>query len=597
MQKLTRRSFLALTTALAGTLAIPKHVLGATLSAPLKPNTDAPTTLRETVKLGPVLRNKYRQLVAGAGEPYMTRTDLVGGKASKVADEQRRSLAYLGHFSDIHLIDAQSPGRLEPLAALTKAMRDATRPQETMTVNVLAQMVEAVRASMTSPVSGAPMLAAINTGDAADSKGGYELDWYIKILDGGDVVPNSGLKGQYQGVQAWEDATYTYQPPFPDLDSYGEYGFPTLPDMLDKVVSQTVSSPGLPCPWYTTYGNHDALFMGNVPVQPSMSAYTTGDRKASTWQAMAPQVLDWWGLGTSSFEQMMLQLHTKFSQSDGLHTVAGDSGRTPFSRTEFMQAHLDSPAKPGPVGHGFTQSNVDNNTTYWEADLTPYLRVFGLDTCNFASGANGSLPKDQFDWLEGRLAETQKQNIFALVTSHHNSMTMNNTAQFASGPQQPLIEGDEFVDMLKKYPNMIAWINGHTHMNTIIAHPRDDGHGFWEITTASCVDFPQQQQVLDFIDNRDGTLSIFATTIDHDSPITWREGDYSQAGFASLSRELSANAMAFDPDVLTGSRLDRNTELLIKAPFDTKSISDATVQTVVAKAQALLIANTKKKEA
>src|SRR5690606_34686212 len=157
----------------------------------------------------------------------------------------------------------------------------------------------------------------------------------------------------------------------------------------------------------------------------------------------------------------------------------------------------DSPASPGPVGHGFTQANVDNDTTYWEADLTPYLRVFGLDTCNFASGANGSLPKDQFDWLEGRLAETQKHNIFAIVTSHHNSMTMNNTAQFDYGPQQALIEGDEFVDMLKKYPNMIAWVNGHTHMNTIIAHPRDDGHGFWEITTASCVDFPQQQQVID----------------------------------------------------------------------------------------------------
>lgn len=594
MSKLTRRSFIALTTALAGTFAIPKHVLGASLSAPLKPNTDAPTTLRETVRLGPVLRNQYRQLAAAAGEPYLQRTDLVAGKSSSVAANQRRSLAYLGHFSDIHLIDAQSPGRLEPLAAVTKAMRDATRPQETMTVNVLAQMVTAVRASMTSPLTGAPMLAALNTGDAADSKGGNELEWYIKILNGEDVTPNSGLPNQYEGIQAWEEATYAYQPPFPDLDSFGEYGFPKLPDMLDKVVSQTVTSPGLPCPWYTTYGNHDALFMGNVPLQPSMQAYATGDRKASLWQPMATQLTDWWALGTSSFEQMMLQVHTKFSRSNGLHTVGSDPGRGQFTRTEFMQAHLDSQPNPGPVGHGFTQANIDNDTTYWEADLTPYLRVFGLDTCNFASGANGSLPKDQFDWLQDRLAATQKQNVFAIVTSHHNSMTMNNTAQFANGPQQELVQGDEFVDMLKKYPNMIAWLNGHTHMNTIIAHPREDGHGFWEVTTASCVDFPQQQQVVEFIDNQDGTLSIFTTTVDHESPIAWAEGDYSQAGFASLSRELSANAVAYDPEMLTGSRLDRNTELLLKSPFDTKSITDATVQTAVAKAQAQHLANTKK---
>jgi len=45
-----------------------------------------------------------------------------------------------------------------------------------------------------------------------------------------------------------------------------------------------------------------------------------------------------------------------------------------------------------------------------------------------------------------------------------------------------------------------AWVNGHTHVNTITAHRREGGGGFWEITTASCIDFPQQQQVVELLD-------------------------------------------------------------------------------------------------
>ena len=61
-----------------------------------------------------------------------------------------------------------------------------------MTVQVLAQMVEAVDALSTSPLTGAPMNAALNTGDSADSRNSLELQWCIDMLDGRSVVPNSG---------------------------------------------------------------------------------------------------------------------------------------------------------------------------------------------------------------------------------------------------------------------------------------------------------------------------------------------------------------------------------------------------------------------
>src|SRR5690606_34491881 len=107
------------------------------------------------------------------------------------------------------------------------------------------------------------------------------------------------------------------------------------------------------------------------------------------------------------------------------------------------------------------------------------------------------------------------------------------------------------------YPNMIAWLNGHTHTNTIKAHPNADRTGgFWEITTASCIDYPQQQQVVDICDNRDGTMSIFAIVLDHASPAQWTNGDFSQVGIASLSRELASNDWTATPFALMGSDLD-----------------------------------------
>lgn len=569
-------------------------MLGKALAAPATPS-EAPTTLLQTIGFGSKANNKFRYLVAGPGEPYAVRPDITGKEPSKSRAQSRRSLAYIGHFSDIHITDAQTPGRLEPLIAITAEFIDASRPQDTMTTNVLAQMVSTMRKAAYSPVTGAPMTAAVNTGDAADSRAGTELEWYITILDGGKIVPNSGKANVYEGVQAWEDATYVYQPGFPNLDEYGPYGFPTLPTMLDKAVSQTVVSEGLPCPWYTTYGNHDTLFMGNIQVEPGLEAWAVGNRKASLWPAATSQMVNWWAQNTSAFQQLLMRARSAWGQNQGVYTVTADPRRKQFDQIGFMQAHLDSPAAPGPVGHGFTQANVDNNQTYWKADLTPYLRIFGLDTCNQIAGADGAVPQDQFDWLQSNLQQAQQENVLCLVLSHHNSYTLENIAEPAIGPSQNLIHAEEFINMLWQYPNMIAWVNGHTHINTIVAHPNPNkpGQGFWEVTTASCVDYPQQQQLIEFVDNQDGTLSIFATTIDHDSPAEWTNEDYSQKGFASLSRLLAANAWQFTPEIHLGSELDRNVELLLNAPFDLSKITNAMVEQEHNKAKATIMANSK----
>jgi len=105
------------------------------------------------------------------------------------------------------------------------------------------------------------------------------------------------------------------------------------------------------------------------------------------------------------------------------------------------------------------------------------------------------------------------------------------------------------------------------------------------------VDFPQQQQLVELVDNRDGTMSFFVTALDHAAPPTWTPGDFTQVGLASLSRELAANAFLDSPSLLVGSPLDRNVDLLMPAPFDLSAITDGAVETQQMKARAQLVAH------
>lgn len=590
MSGLSRRAFLAGTAALAAAWGISVDRLGAVLAAPLRAG-DAFTTRLQTIRMSAQpIQGSYRTLLSGPGEDFIPRYDLLGKVADAARSGRRRSLYYMAHLSDIHVIDAQTPARMDAIQSLApKLFTDACRPQDALTVHVLASMVDSVSANARSEVTGAPLASAISTGDSADNLSQLETRWYIDTLDGAEVVPNSGAARIYEGPQVWEESTYAYHPDDPSGDVYGEYGFPAVPGMLEAAVSEPVVSQGLPVPWFTVYGNHDSTFMGTFRPSSNLFPWAVGGRKASLGEALGATALSQYTAGTSVAQIGISAIQQQFGMLPGIRSVTPDPARKLLERTDFMKAHLDSPAVPGPVGHGWTQANLDSGETWWSAQLTPYLRAFGLDTCNQVAGADGAVPKDQADWLREQLQRCQDEGVLAIVCSHHNSLTLENKAEPVTGGQ-PLINGEEFVDMLLGFPNCVAWLNGHTHINTIKAHQGPTGGGFWEITTASCIDFPQQQQLVEFIDNRDGTMSIFVTALDHVADPTWTPGDFSQLGLASLSRELSANAFLSNPPLLAGSPLDRNVELLLPAPIDLASITEAKVEAEQMAARARLAA-------
>jgi metallophosphoesterase (TIGR03767 family) len=259
----------------------------------------------------------------------------------------------------------------------------------------------------------------------------------------------------------------------------------------------------------------------------------------------------------------------------GVKEVAANPDRYLFEQRDFMAEHFRTQPTPGPVGHGFTAHNLTSGETWWQADLSPRVRAFGLDTCNAVAGPDGAVPESQMQWLRAQLEIAQRDQVLALIFSHHNSLTLENRAT-RPGADEKLYGAEELVAMLLEYPVVVGWLNGHTHLNQILAHTNAKG-GFWEITTASCIDFPQQQQVVEIVDNRDGTLSLFTTVLDHASP-AMPGNSGSVADLASRSRELAANDWAETPLMRRGSPLDRNTELLLPAPFDLSVITDAQLE-------------------
>lgn len=587
---LSRRAFIGTVAALGAAWSLPREALARTLAAVTGPN-EAPSTLRSTIRMGSVTTGSYRTLVEGPGEDYAARFDILGRSADPERTGRRRSLFYAGHMSDIHIIDAQSPARLEPLIAQNHSLwGGAFRPQDTLTTHVVGSMVRSIADLRTSPVTGAPLAATFVTGDSSDMLSHIETRWYIDLLDGTPVVPNTGAPGVYDGVQAWPEAPWSYQPEDPGRGQFGAYGFPRIPGMLTAAVSQTVDSGGLPVPWFTVYGNHDVTLLGTLATTPSLAELATGPHKYYDWLSLTSDYFQGWAAETSALSRLTQPLLRGIGVHTGARTVERDPARRLLEQQDFMREHFQTSPNPGPVGHGFTTENLDSGRTYWAADVGPLIRVFGLDTCNHVAGPDGAVPESQFTWLKEGIAGAAAAGRMVIVLSHHNSFTLENDAQLATAPQR-LIHAEEFIAMLLETPNVIAWLNGHTHINTITPHQRTSGApgGFWEITTASCIDYPQQQQVIEVVDNRDGTMSIFTTVVDHASPAAWN-GDLSPVGLASLSRELAANDWVENPTMRQGSPLDRNTELLMPAPFDLATITDAQLERAQAADRARLMA-------
>ncbi len=158
-----------------------------------------------------------------------------------------------------------------------------------------------------------------------------------------------------------------------------------------------------------------------------------------------------------------------------------------------------------------------------------------------------------------------------MLFSHHNLASLDNPAPDPARPQVPRVTAAAFEARLHEFPNVVLWVNGHSHVNRVAPHPRPGGGGFWEVLTAAHVDWPQQARIVELADNRDGTLSIFGTLVEHAAPARPTGiGPGRVLDLAAWSRELSFNDPQANLGAL-GQPGDRNVELVLPAPFDLRA--------------------------
>lgn len=90
---------------------------------------------------------------------------------------------------------------------------------------------------------------------------------------------------------------------------------------------------------------------------------------------------------------------------------------------------------------------------------------------------------------------------------------------------------------------MVAWVNGHTHIHAVSAVGQDGAPGgFWQITTASHIDWPQQAHLIEVL-QADEVLALCCPVVDTDAPPSCAALD-GPASLASLARELAAKRLA-----------------------------------------------------
>lgn len=439
-------------------------------------------------------------------------------------------------LSDFQMVDEESPGRVEFLDGTQRGpftpFSAAYRPQESLTTQVTEAMVRAVR-NTTSPVTGERLDLAVLTGDNADSQQFNETRWFIDILDGtagprdrsrlpdpsdygedfeapqdfvlaDKIDPNSGVPVPgceatpgtvYDGVRGGgtndaPDLGY-YEPdssgPQSDGDGYSPHRTQnqretgrdvTVRDFpgLFEAAQQRFEAIGLDLPWYTAFGNHDALVQGNSPdayfgpgglfppntevANPAYHSFVTGCLKPMIPPSALPDsqaeleqfVTDFFNDPAGYLEEHPGQAEVVPPDARRCFLSKDESigGPSPCAGLGWIQQHFLTTGAP--VGHGFAPAPCPPigpagptrddalcasygrppiadfyNDGYYSFSPRQGLRFIVLDTvtdeCGTLFCSEGSVDDPQFRWLEHQIQTAAAAGQYVMVFSHHTLRT------------------------------------------------------------------------------------------------------------------------------------------------------------------------------
>lgn len=465
----------------------------------------------------------YGEWTLGSPLPLTYRLDLMPEHDLALQTSRRVQLLNFFTFSDIHITDKEAPNQLIYFQQAERFAINNTSiysPVMMYTTHVLDAAIQTVNALHQKN----HFDFGLSLGDTCNSTSYNELRWYLDVIDGKVIRPSSGA---HLGA-----GHIDYQKPYQAAG-------------LDKSI-----------PWYQTMGNHDHFYMGSFPVdaKPALGirqSYLT-DIVWSTADFLAPNfknfpvlfniegmtaepqfftgVLD----GASSFGKVIYAGPVgDMAFSLGAPKVAADPDRRSLTRTEWRKEFFNTSTQP--VGHGFNHVDEKTSPGFTSYSFIPNskvpLKVIVLDnTQREDDGSNdihghGYLDAERWAWLQAELDQGQANNQLMVIAAHiplavvpiGSEMEWWNEPNIA--PEfQNAVSLAGLVNTLQSTPNLLLWVAGHRHLNTVKAFPSNDPNkpeqGFWQVETSSLRDFPQQFRTFEIYLNSDYSVSIFTVNVD-----------------------------------------------------------------------------------
>ena len=426
------------------------------------------------------------------------RNDLMPSNFANADVSQQLKLIHFFTITDIHITDKESPSQfiyLQQADQIGEHVTSIYSPVMPYTTHVLDAAVQTINAIHQKN----KMDFGLSLGDTCNSTQYNELRWYIDVLDGRVITPSSGA---HAGAN-----TVDYQKPFKAAG-------------LDQSI-----------PWYQVLGNHDHFWLGSFPVNDYLRKSYVSDTVVALGDAFQnPE-----NLFKTDYYMGVLDGSTSDAKIIGAGPVArftvppkvvADPDRRSLNRQEWMEEFFKS--STAPAGHGFDLENAKKGFACYsfipKSDL-PLKVIVLADTQNENDGSDdihghGFLDQTRYSWLKKELADGQSAGQLMIIAAHIPIAVEPDHSEvewWLSPLNAVTLSG--LIAELHSYPNLLMWLAGHRHFNTVKAFISPDPihapeRGFWQVETASLRDFPQQFRTFEIFLNTDYSISIKTVNVD-----------------------------------------------------------------------------------
>lgn len=537
----------------------------------------------------------YGQYRLGNGLAAVPRRDLLADPGNRLAPARRRKLASFFAMTDIHITDKEAPNQLIYLQQADSKHGAAMTSVYSPVIAYTTQMLDAALQTVNALHERDPFDFGISLGDVCDSARYNEVRWYIDVFDGKPIRPSSGA---HLG-----ENTVDFQRPFQAAGL--NRSIPWYQVLGNHDHFYIGSAPVDAAPFLglrESYVSDEVWAVGDVlipnaakstpmalpPVIYDLTTSLAGTSPATLNDPVTGVVGNTFHMGVIDGASPYGAIRYTGRKEDfaSAPRVAADPDRRALLRSEWIAEFFNTTTLPR--GHGFDlvpealRRSQDGFACYSFVPKAGIpLKIIVLDNTQREDDGShdihghGFLDAARWQWLQDELDAGQANNQLMVIAAHipiavsgvGSLMEWWNPKGQASPVQNdPHAVMDNAVTLpvlirkLQDTPNLLMWISGHRHLNTVKALPAHDDQGrlvpeksFWQVETSSLVHFPQQFRTFDIFLNSDDTVSVVAVNVDPevaDGTPAATSRKYAIAEHQILQTDLRGNARnhEFFPD-------------------------------------------------